>query len=106
MIGELRNRITFKTISSTSDGAGGKVNTATDYYVCWAGIYRETNNRTDLISKDVLSDDINFRIRYTTSKTFTNNLVISFRSKTYIINAIVNENDLNKYYIIACSTMK
>ena len=59
-----------------------------------------------MISKDILSDDINFRVRYTTSKTFTNNLIISFKSRTYIINSIVNEYDLNKYFIIACSTMK
>jgi SPP1 family predicted phage head-tail adaptor len=106
MIGKLRNRITFKSKTGVSDGAGGYVNTAADYYTCWAEIYKETNDRTDIISKDSLTDNINFRFRYTTSKTFTNKLLISFRNRTYIINSIVNEGDLNKYYIIYCSTFK
>lgn len=106
MIGKLRNRIIFKSKTGVSDGAGGYVNTGSDYYTCWAEIVRENNNRNDLVSKDVLSDNINFRIRYTTSKTFTNKLLISFKTRTYIINSIVNEGDENKYFIIGCSTMK
>jgi SPP1 family predicted phage head-tail adaptor len=106
MIGKLRNRITFKSKTSVSDGAGGFVNTLADYYTCWAEIVRETNNRTNIAGKDSINDGITFRIRYTTSKTFTNALVISYKSNTYMINSIINEADLNQYYLISCSTLK
>jgi len=106
MIGKLRNRITFQFKSSASDGAGGFVNTLADYYTCWAEIVRENNNRTNIVSKDSISDKILFRIRYTTSKSFTNRLVISYKSNLYMINSIINEADLNEYYLVSCSTLK
>jgi SPP1 family predicted phage head-tail adaptor len=106
MIGKLRNRITFKSKTGVSDGAGGFVNTLANYYTCWAEIVRETNNRTNIAGKDSINDGITFRIRYTTSKTFTNALVISYKSNTYMINSIINEADLNQYYLISCSTLK
>jgi len=106
MIGKLHNRITFKSLSGTSDGAGGYVNTETTYYTCWAQIATESNSRTDISGKDNIKDDIRFRIRYTTSKTFDNKLVISYKSNTYLINSVINEGDNNKYFIIGCSTLK
>lgn len=106
MIGKLRNRITFKSKTGVSDGAGGYVNTLADYYTCWAEIVGEVNNRTNIAGKDNINDGITFRIRYTTSKTFTNSLVIAFKSKTYMINSIINEGDLNQYYLISCATLK
>jgi hypothetical protein len=53
-----------------------------------------------------LNDGITFRIRYTTGKTFTQALVITWKSRTYLINSIINEGDLNQYYLIGCSTLK
>lgn len=106
MIGKLHNRITFKSQSSVSDGAGGIVNTLVDYYTCWAQMSRNTNDRSDIAGKDNISDDITFRIRYTTSKVFTNKLVISFQSNLYNINSIIDEGDNNRYLLIGCSTLK
>ena len=106
MIEKLRNRITFKSKTSVSDGAGGFVNTLVDYYTCWAQMVSNTNNRTNIAGKDNINDQILFRIRFTTSKTFTNKLVIVFKSNTYMIDSIINENDLNQYLLITCSTLK
>lgn len=106
MIGKLRNRITFKSKTGVSDGAGGYVNTLADYYTCWAELVTNTNSRTNVAGKDNINDGITFRIRYTTSKTFSNALVISWKSKTYMINSIINEADLNQYYLIGCATLK
>lgn len=106
MIGRMHNRIKFKEKESTSDGAGGFINTLTDYYTCWAEIYRQSNNRSDIAGKDNLADDITFKIRYTTSKEFTNSLVISYNSKLYNINSIVNQYDENRFFLIGCSTLK
>lgn len=106
MIGKLRNRITFKSKTGVSDGAGGYVNTLADYYTCWAELVTNTNSRTNIAGKDNINDGITFRIRYTTSKTFSNALVISWKSKTYMINSIINEADLNQYYLIGCATLK
>ena len=106
MIEKLRNRITFKSKTSVSDGAGGFVNTLVDYYTCWAQMVSNTNNRTNIAGKDSINDQILFRIRFTTSKTFTNKLVIVFKSNTYMIDSIINEDDLNQYYRITCSTLK
>lgn len=105
MIGKLRARITFKSKTGVSDGAGGYVNTLADYYTCWAEIYREVNDTTDVARKDSIDDRISFKIRYTTSKTFDNKLIISYKSNLYLINSIVNEYDENKYYIVRCSTL-
>ena len=106
MIGKLRNRITFNSKTSVSDSAGGFVNTLVSYYVCWAEIVSNSDAKNNITSRDSLSDAITFRIRYTTGKTFTNALVITFKSRTYLINSIINESDLNQYYLIGCATLK
>jgi SPP1 family predicted phage head-tail adaptor len=106
MIGKLHNRITFKSKTGVSDGAGGYVNTLADYYTCWAQIVTDSEDKTNIIEKDSLSNDINFRIRYTTSKTFDNKLIISYKNNLYLINSVINEGDNNKYFIVGCSTLK
>jgi len=106
MIGQLKNRITFNSKTSVSDSAGGFVNTLVSYYVCWAEIVSNSDAKNNITSRDSLSDAITFRIRYTTGKTFTNALVITFKSRTYLINSIINESDLNQYYLIGCATLK
>jgi len=106
MIGQLRNRITFNTKTSVSDSAGGFVNTLVPYYTCWAELASNSNSRTNIAGKDNINDGLLFRIRYTSGKTFTNALVITWKSRTYMINSIINENDLNQYYLIGCSTLK
>ena len=106
MIGKLRNRITFNTKTSASDGAGGFVNTLVPYYTCWAEMVTNSNSRTNIAGKDSINDGVLFRIRYTSSKTFSNSLVITWKSRTYMINSIINELDLNEYYLISCSTLK
>jgi SPP1 family predicted phage head-tail adaptor len=106
MIGKLKNRITFNSKTSVSDSAGGFVNTLVSYYVCWAEMVSNSNSKTNITGRDSLNDAITFRIRYTTSKTFTNALVITFKSRTYMINSIINEGDLNQYFLIDCATLK
>lgn len=106
MIGKLHERITFKSKTGVSDGAGGYVNTLADYYTCWAGIVTDAENKTNIAGKDSLSRDINFRIRYTTSKTFDNKLIISYKNNLYLINSVINERDKNQYFIIGCSTLQ
>ncbi len=106
MINQFRERITFNTKTGVSDGAGGFVNTLSAYYTSWAQVVTRTNSRTDIAGKDSINDTITFRIRYTSEKTFTNALVITWKSKTYMINSIINEDDLYQYYLISCSTLK
>lgn len=106
MIEKLRNRITFKSLSGTSDGAGGYVNTETTYYTCWAEIVRQNENKDNIASKDNLDDNITFRIRYTTYKTFDNKLIIEFKGRKYLINSVINERDVNMYFLIGCATLK
>lgn len=106
MIGRMHNRIVFKLKVSTPDGAGGFVNLLGDYYTCWAEIYKQSNDRSDIAGKDNLSDDITFKIRYTISKEFTNSLIISYNDKLYNINSIVNQYDENRFFLIGCSTLK
>jgi hypothetical protein len=65
-----------------------------------------SNSKTNITSKDSLNDSTTFRIRYTTGKTFTQSLVITWKSNTYLINSIINEGDLNQYYLIGCATLK
>ena len=106
MIGKLKNRITFNSKTSVSDSAGGFVNTLVSYYVCWAEMVSNSNSKTNITGRDSLNDAITFRIRYTSGKVFTNALVITFKSRTYMINSIINEGDLNQYYLIGCSSLK
>ncbi len=106
MIGKLHNRITFKSKTGVSDGAGGFVNTLSDYYTCWAQIATNSENKSNLVEKDSIVNDIVFRIRYTTSKVFDNKLVIVHNNNKYLIKSVINERDENKYFLIGCSTMK
>ena len=102
----MHNRITFRSKTGVSDGAGGYVNTLADYYTCWAEMVSDNNTKTNIISTDGIKDDITFRIRYTTSKTFDKKLVVSFRNKLFMINSVIIEDDADKYYLIGCSTLK
>lgn len=106
MIGKLHNRITFKSKTGVSDGAGGFVNTLADYYTCWAEIYKDSESKSNIAGKDNLANDITFKIRYTTSKLLDNKLVISYKNKLYMINSVINQYDDNKFYLIGCSTLK
>lgn len=106
MIGRFNNRITFQNKTSVSDSAGGFVNTLVDYYTCWAEIVRNSESKTNLVEKDSINGDITFRIRYTTSKVFDNKLVISYKNNLYLINSVINEYDVNQYFMIGCSTIK
>jgi len=60
---------------------------------------RQNENKDNIASKDNLDNNITFRIRYTTSKTFDNKLIIDFKSKRYMINSVINERDENKYFL-------
>tara|TARA_R110000868_G_scaffold410894_2_gene700745 strand:+ start:83 stop:355 length:273 start_codon:yes stop_codon:yes gene_type:complete len=89
-----------------SDDAGGFVNTLSTYYTSWAQVVVDTNSRTNIAGKDNINDSITFRIRYTGEKVFNNALVIAYKSRTYMINSIINERDENQYYLIGCSSLK
>jgi SPP1 family predicted phage head-tail adaptor len=105
MISQFKQRIIFKSKTGVSDGAGGQVNTLSPYYTSWAQVVTDSNVRTNISGKDNINDTILFRIRYTSDKVFTNALVIGYKSKTYMINSIINEADDYQYYLIGCSSL-
>ena len=106
MISRLKNRITFQSHVSESDGAGGQVLTDVDYYTCWAEIFRDTQNKTNIVGKDSLSDNIVFRIRDAQSISISNDLTIYYNGNTYLISSIIDEFDGHNYLRITCSTLK
>jgi SPP1 family predicted phage head-tail adaptor len=106
MISSLKNRITFQSKTSESDGAGGQVLTDVDYYTCWAEMFRDNQNKTNIAGKDSISDTIVFRIRDAQSVSISNDLTILYKSNLYLISSIINENDDNNYLRITCSTLK
>ena len=106
MISRLKNRITFQSKTSESDGAGGQVLTDVDYYTCWAEIFRETQNKTNIAGKDSLSDSIVFRIRDAQSINISNDLTIYYNGNIYLISSIIDEFDGHDYLRITCSTLK
>lgn len=106
MISSLKNRITFQSKTSESDGAGGQVLTDVDYYTCWAEMFRDNQNKTNIAGKDSISDNIVFRIRDAQSVSISNDLTILYKSNLYLISSIINENDDNNYLRITCSTLK
>ena len=106
MISNLKNRITFQSKTSVSDGAGGQVLTDVDYYTCWAEIFRETQNKTNIAGKDSLSDSIVFRIRDAQSINISNDLTIYYNGNIYLISSIIDEFDGHDYLRITCSTLK
>jgi SPP1 family predicted phage head-tail adaptor len=106
MISSLKNRITFQSKVSESDGAGGQVLTDVDYYTCWAEIFRENQNKTNIAGKDSISDNIVFRIRDAQSINISNDLTILYNSNIYLISSIIDEYDNKNYLRITCSTLK
>lgn len=106
MISNLKNRITFQSKTAESDGAGGQVLTDVDYYTCWAEMFRDNQNKTNIAGKDSISDTIVFRIRDAQSVSISNDLTILYKSNLYLISSIINENDDNNYLRITCSTLK
>ena len=106
MISRLKNRITFQSKTSESDGAGGQVLTDVDYYTCWAEIFRETQNKTNIAGKDSIADNIVFRIRDAQSLSISNDLTIYYNGNIYLISSIIYEFDGHDYLRITCSTLK
>ena len=106
MISNLKNRITFQSKISESDGAGGQVLTDVDYYTCWAEIFRESQNKTNVAGKDSLSDNIVFRIRDAQSINISNDLTVYYNGNIYLISSIIDEFDGHDYLRITCSTLK
>ena len=106
MISKLKNRITFQSNSSVSDGAGGYVNTPVNYYSCWAEIFRENQNKSNLAGNNALSDSIIFRIRDAESLNITKNLTILYKGNRYLISSIIDEFDGHQYLRITCATFK
>ena len=106
MISSLKNRITFQSKTSESDGAGGQVLTDVNYYTCWAEIFRENQNKTNIAGKDSLSDTIVFRIRDAQSISISNDLTINYNGNIYLISSVINEFDDNNYLRISCATLK
>jgi len=106
MISSLKNRITFQSKVSESDGAGGQILTDVDYYTCWAEIFRENQNKTNIAGKDSISDNIVFKIRDAQSINISNDLTILYNSNIYLISSIIDEYDNKNYLRITCSTLK
>ena len=106
MISRLKNRITFQSKVSESDGAGGEVLTDVDYYTCWAEIFRENQNKTNIAGKDSLSDSIVFRIRDAQSISISNDLTIAYNGNIYLISSVIDEFDNDKYLRITCATLR
>jgi SPP1 family predicted phage head-tail adaptor len=106
MISKLKNRITFQSKISESDGAGGEVLTDVDYYTCWAEIFRENQNKTNIAGKDSLSDSIVFRIRDAQSISISNDLTIAYNGNIYLISSVIDEFDKDKYLRITCATLR
>ena len=106
MISNLKNRITFQSKISESDGAGGQVLTDVDYYTCWAEIFRESQNKTNVAGKDSLSDNIVIRIRDAQSINISNDLTVYYNGNIYLISSIIDEFDGHNYLRITCSTLK
>ena len=106
MISNLKNRITFQSKVSVSDGAGGEVLTDVDYYTCWAEIFRENQNKTNIAGKDSLSDSIVFRIRDANSISISNDLTINYEGNIYLISSVIDEMDMKNYLRITCATLR
>lgn len=106
MIGKMHNRITFKSKTSVSDSAGGFVNTLVDYYTCWAEIFTDNQNKTNIAGKDSISDNIVFRIRKAQSISISNDLTIFYDGNIYLISSVIDEFDGHEYLRITCSTLR
>ena len=106
MISKLKNRITFQSKTEQSDGAGGQILTDVDYYTCWAEIFRENQNKTNIAGKDSLLDSIVFRIRDAQSISISNDLTILFEGNIYLISSVIDELDVHNYLRITCATLK
>ena len=106
MISRLKNRITFQSKTSESDGAGGQILSDVDYYTCWAEIFRDNQNKTNIAGKDSISDSIVFRIRDANSVNISNDLTILYDSNIYLISSVIDEYDGHNYLRITCSTLK
>jgi SPP1 family predicted phage head-tail adaptor len=106
MISRLKNRITFQSKIEQSDGAGGQILTDVDYYTCWAEIFRENQNKTNIAGKDSLSDSIVFRIRDAESISISNDLTIAYDGNIYLISSVIDEMDMKNYLRITCATLR
>ena len=91
--GNLRHKITFRTVTSVSDGMGGFTDTDTDYYTCWASIWPVSAK--ELVQNQQLEMTTTHRIRIDYKSGITEKMTIEFGSRVFRIVAIVNPEERN-----------
>ncbi|EHR9037932.1 phage head closure protein [Clostridium perfringens] len=102
-----RERITFQTLTTTTNENGFQSENWVDYYTCWSDLksmngreyFESLTNNTELI--------VSFRCRYCAklNNLDTKKVRILHKNKTYDINYVYNVQDSNSFIEFKCKSI-
>ena len=96
-----RCRLTVRRkASSTSDGAGGRINTYDTFEVA-AEIVTQRGSRNTDFEQSGIEQTKRFKVRFLPNILSTDTII--FLGKEYIISSIENLNNMNQFQILTCS---
>jgi len=101
---KMRERITLKQLSITSDGAGGFTSSDTTIGTFWAKVSRLGSTGQTEDGKEYLQDAVVFTVRF---GAFTipkiDDFSVTWNSKTYKVNAVENIKELDTFLKLYCT---
>jgi len=93
----MQSRVTIQTPTRTANSYGEPIETFSTFCIRWAEMIAVTGREVFTGSQEVNDYPVVFKLRYDdTTKSITEKMRISYDSKYYDIEAVVNYNDLNK----------
>lgn len=100
----MRERITLKQLSITTDGAGGYTSSDSTIGTYWAKVSRLGATGQTEEGKEYLQDAVVFTVRYD-AFTISNidDFTITWNSKVYKINAVENIGERDTFLKIVCT---
>ena len=100
----MRERITLKQLSISSDGAGGYTSSDSTIGTYWAAVDRMSATGNTEEGREYLQDSVVFTVRYAAvSITNIDDFSITWNSKVYKINSIENFMERDTYLKIYCT---
>lgn len=85
-IGERNHRVTFESLTETSDGQGGATETWTPFWTCWAAIRPSRGGETNFAEQIRVTYDFDIFIRR--KEGLNTNMRVKFRNKVWQVKDI------------------
>lgn len=106
MIGQMRDKVTFKTPVSTPVGGGGTSTTYNVVLTDWVQAKQWNSSRDQVEQQTTLKTVYRFKLRYRAAFTPDKSMLVEYEGKDYTINGIDTVNERDRYWLITATALK